>query len=214
MIEKQVYPMTDNRGLFLKSRYPLNFDKIKNEWLMPGQCINISVPEKIKGMVAVLNSAKTGWIYEEDNSGVWYSKETKKKHITKDPLFNSEDYIREEISEYEDYISDTLVFNLVKYKDNKIEELSSNCKTKRMEILSDQTITNIVLGATLGYPEYLTPGNITKLIEIFKDIYHTYSTQILAANNQATVDVVVDSIAYPTTEYIITQLVTIVEPVE
>lgn len=84
-----------------------------------------------------------------------------------------------------------------------LSDLSHNCNTKRSEILDDKRIMNILVGATEGYPEYLTKDNTAKLIEIFKGIYHTYKSKIEVVSSLEELQEIEDNIVYPTLEYIL-----------
>ena len=95
---------------------------------------------------------------------------------------------------------------LKKRKEQKIEELSNNCNTFREEILDDKRIMNILSGATTGYPDYLTPENVKWLIELFRNLYHTYKDEIELAESIEEVDEIFEGIVYPTEEYVLNQL--------
>ena len=131
MINKIAYPMTDNRGLFLKIRYPLNFDKVKNEWLIPGGCIDFKLPEIVEGQIAVLNPDKTDWEYYEDKSGKWYDKKTKEETMTQDPYFSSESQTQlKPLDEdcYFDEINTKWVVDIELYKKTKKGIIGQNFK--------------------------------------------------------------------------------------
>ena len=95
---------------------------------------------------------------------------------------------------------------LQKNKDIAIAQLSLKCKEERIKILDDTRIINILSGATAGYPEYLTPANVAKLIETYKQIYHLTSAKILKTTKKAEVDKIMKDLVFPTEQDIITNL--------
>ena len=100
----------------------------------------------------------------------------------------------------------TLVKYTSDYKISKISELSNQCKIERSAILDDVKIMNVLSGATAGYPEYLTPSNVAKFIEIYKNIYHTTSAAINSAANVEEINAIMSGIEFPTLEQILAQL--------
>jgi hypothetical protein len=91
---------------------------------------------------------------------------------------------------------------LAEKKEQAIRELSDNCNDKRIEIIDDKRIMNVLTGATTGYPEYMTAENVGKVIELFKNIYHTYKPQIETAKSIEEVEGVVKGIVFPDLDYI------------
>ena len=87
-----------------------------------------------------------------------------------------------------------------------IRELSFNCNDKRIEIIDDKRIMNVLTGATTGYPEYMTADNIGKVIELFRNIYHTYTPMIQSATTIEEVDNIMKGIVYPDLDYILNAL--------
>ena len=65
---------------------------------------------------------------------------------------------------------------------------------------------NVLTGATIGYPEFMTIENVGKVIELFKNIYHTYTPIIKTAKSIEEVEEVMKTIKYPTLEYILKAL--------
>jgi len=92
---------------------------------------------------------------------------------------------------------------LQKNKDIAIAQLSFKCKKERIKILDDTRIINILSGATAGYPEYLTPANVAKLIEIYKQIYHLTSAKISKATKNSEIKSIMESLVFPTEQDIV-----------
>lgn len=207
-VELKNYPVVDENGLFIDVRFPLNKDSDGN-YLLSGGCVPLDVPIVPDGFVAVLSENKDGWIFKENNSGEYYDVNENKSVIIDYPLTEIPDnLIKGKIDEYELYNKNTkqIEFNLIKYKEDKINELSIKCNTERKKILPDVKILNVFAGATLGYPNYLTVDNVRKLIEIYKDIYHTYSMKINIAESPEQIDDIINEIVFPTAEYFIKTL--------
>ena len=95
---------------------------------------------------------------------------------------------------------------LEQHKINRITDLAFDCNTFRENILDDKRIMNILAGATTGYPDYLTPENVKWLIELFRNLYHTYKDKIELAESVEEVDEIFEGIVYPTGEYVLNQL--------
>lgn len=95
---------------------------------------------------------------------------------------------------------------LAEKKQQAIEYLSYQCDTKRIEIIDDKRIINVLTGATTGYPEYMTAENIGKVIELFRNIYHTYTPMIQSATTIEEIDDIMKGIVYPDLDYILNQL--------
>lgn len=87
-----------------------------------------------------------------------------------------------------------------------IQTLSMNCNEKRIEIIDDKRIMNVLTGATIGYPEFMTIENIGKVIELFKNIYHTYYPQIKTAKTIEEVEEIMNGIVYPDLNYITSKM--------
>ena len=104
------------------------------------------------------------------------------------------------------YVNDdykTLRVDLATYKTAKIEGLSKRCEIERRLLLDDTKILNILSGATYGYPDYLTPANVAKFIEVYKTIYHTYAAQINVSETKEEIDTIISGISYPDEQYFI-----------
>ncbi len=83
-------------------------------------------------------------------------------------------------------------------KEKAIMELSSKCQSERIKILDDTRIMNILSGATVGYPEYMTPTNVATFIEVYKQIYHSTKALIDNAKNKTEVGGIMDNLKFPT----------------
>lgn len=209
MSDYKAYSEVDNNGLFIGVRSALNKDRDTGEWLQPSDCYDIEPPVKQEGLVAVLSDDKKSWIYKDDNSGTWFDVDERKEVIIDYPLSTiTDNYIKTVLNQYESYNKETkeITFNLIEYKKDKIKEVSLNCNSSRVAVLDDTKILNILSGATLGYPDYLTPSNVAKMIELFKNIYHTYSNKIQTAETKDEVDGIINEIVYPSVEYILKTL--------
>lgn len=200
-----IYPEIDSQGLYLGTRPALNTGR-NGQPLIPGGCIDITEPLLTPGKVAVLNDEGAGWNYRDDNSGTWYDTQNRQEVSVDYPLAEiPAHFIRETLSPYQTYNPDTkqIEENVALYRADKIEELSTRCTAERRAILSDQQIINISIGATINYPKYLTPLNVAKLIEMYKDIFHTFETKITAAQTIVEVDFVLSEVRFPAVDYII-----------
>lgn len=91
-------------------------------------------------------------------------------------------------------------------QDQAISDLSAKCKEERNKMLDDTRIINILSGATAGYPEYLTPANVAKLIETYKQIYHLTSAKIIKSTKKSEVDKIMKELVFPNEQDIITNL--------
>lgn len=95
---------------------------------------------------------------------------------------------------------------LLLYKANAYEIISTRSREERAAILSDQTITNIAIGATGDYPEYLTKENVSAMTEQFKTIARNAKVSVLNAGKKEDVDAVIKALSFPTEEQILAQL--------
>jgi hypothetical protein len=91
-------------------------------------------------------------------------------------------------------------------KEEAINNLSRSCKIERIKILDDTKIMNILSGATQGYPSYLTPANVAKFIEIYKQTYKVVKAQIDSVSSLKELDDVVEAVKFPTEEEIVSKL--------
>lgn len=110
-------------------------------------------------------------------------------------------------------ISDNLIVELsyeehqlVQYKNQAQKIVSEMSYTQRLAILDDKTISNIAIGATGGYPPYLTAANVASMIEQFKLIAKQAKASIQAANNKIEIDDILNNLKFPTAAEIIAQL--------
>lgn len=87
-----------------------------------------------------------------------------------------------------------------------VGELSAMCKSRRAEILDDTKILNILTGAIAGYPAYLTAANVSRMIEMYKQLYHDTAELIEAATTAGEVRRVLDSVVFPTEAEILQSL--------
>lgn len=91
-------------------------------------------------------------------------------------------------------------------KKSVLKTISDQCKEGRAKILDDIKIMNILSGATAGYPEYLTPSNVAKFIELYKTIYHVAASKIKKAVSMEAVNVIVSGIKFPTATEIVSSM--------
>lgn len=95
---------------------------------------------------------------------------------------------------------------LLLYKANAYEIISIRSREERAAILDDMTISNIAIGATGGYPAYLTSANVAAMIDQFKAISKNAKVSVSNAGKKEDVDAVLKSLSFPTEEQILTQL--------
>ena len=83
--------------------------------------------------------------------------------------------------------------------------ISSRSRSERAAILDDQTMLNILSGATTDYPAYLTVANVAKMIERFKSVSKQAKADIKAATTKAEIDAVLNGLAFPTESEIVAE---------
>lgn len=92
------------------------------------------------------------------------------------------------------------------YKQIQIAELSIRSNQARQKILSDQKILNILTGATDGYPEYLTAGNVALMIERFKTVAEAGKAAINSATDKESIDAALEAVVFPTAAEILKEI--------
>ena len=110
-------------------------------------------------------------------------------------------------------ISDNLIIEvpdeehqLIQYKNQAQKNVSEMSYAQRSAILDDKTISNITIGATSGYPAYLTAANVVSMIEQFKAIAKQAKADIESATTKAEINSILEILTFPTTEQILSQI--------
>ena len=131
----------------------------------------------------------------------------------KDDLKNVDTALLNEMQKDYLSISDNLIIEvsdeehqLVEYKKQAQKNVSEMSYVQRSAILDDKTISNIAIGATSGYPDYLTAANVAGMIEQFKSIAKQAKADIESATTKAEIDSILEILTFPTTEQILSQI--------
>lgn len=95
---------------------------------------------------------------------------------------------------------------LMQYKAQASAVVSQRSCSERSAILDDQSISNIAIGATSGYPAYLTSANVAAMIEQFKAIAKQAKAGIQSATTKAEIDTILNNLVFPTAEQILSQI--------
>lgn len=95
--------------------------------------------------------------------------------------------------------------HVAKLKAQAYAVISSRSRSERAAILDDQTMLNILSGATTDYPAYLTVANVAKMIERFKSVSKQAKADIKAATTKAGIDAVLNGLAFPTEAEIVAE---------
>lgn len=90
------------------------------------------------------------------------------------------------------------LFSLSKYQDKVLKTVSQRSWSERTAILDDQTIINVLSGATTDYPPYLTSANVASMIEQFKTIAKAAKASIKSATTKAEIDAILSNLRFPT----------------